>query len=107
MKGIWVWPTEQGEQSKTLRRIMREDELVTILDAISNTQGGLSNAQLDKLLGNNSQWRTVKHMRELAALGFVRYNVQYFGEAGKYELTELGKNALATMLAGLQATPSG
>lgn len=107
MKGIWVWPTEESEQAKTLRRIMREDELVTILDALSASPGGLSNAQLDKLLGNNSQWRTLKHLRELMALGFVRYDIQYFGEAGKYELTDLGSSALSRILADLTATRSG
>lgn len=91
MKGIWTWPSEPAEQEKTLRKMMQEDELVTILGALSKSPDGLSNAQLDKLLTNNSQWRTVSHMRELMALGFVRYDVQFFGEAGKYQLTDLGK----------------
>lgn len=91
MKGIWTWPTEPAEQEKTLRKLMQEDELVAIVGALSKSSDGLSNAQLDKLLTNNSQWRTVSHMKELMALGFVRYDVQFFGEAGKYQLTDLGK----------------
>ena len=91
MKGIWTWPSEPAEQEKTLRKIMQEDELAAIVGALSKSPDGLSNAQLDKLLTNNSQWRTVSHMKELMALGFVRYDVQFFGEAGKYQLTDLGK----------------
>jgi hypothetical protein len=91
MKGIWFWPSEPKEQDKTLQRILREDEFVTILLALAKSPEGLSNSQLDRLLGNNSQWRTLSHMKELAALGFVDYHVQFFGDAGKYQLTDLGK----------------
>ena len=93
MKGIWTWPSQPEEQAKVLRRVMQEDELVTILFALTKSPNGLSNAQLDRLLMNNSQWRTLSHMKELMALGFVEYNVHFFGEAGKYELTDLGKTA--------------
>ena len=79
---------------------MEEDELGTILAALSKTTEGLSNAQLDKLLSNNSQWRTLSHMRELAALGFIQYQVQFFGGAGKYELTDLGKTIVSRIQAG-------
>jgi len=91
MKGIWVWPSDPNDQEKTLRRIMEEDELVTILAALAKSPEGLSNAQLDRLLSNNSQWRTLSHMKELMALGFAQYNVQFFGDAGMYQLTDLGK----------------
>lgn len=100
MKGIWTWPSEPGEQEKTLRKIMEEDELVTILVALTKSPDGLSNAQLDRLLSNNSQWRTLPHLKELMALGFIRYHVQFFGEAGKYELTELGRNIISRMQPG-------
>lgn len=99
MKGIWSWPSEPEEQDKTLRKIMQEDELVTILVALAKSPEGLSNAQLDRLLSNNSQWRTLPHMKELMALGFVQYRVQFFGEAGKYELTDLGKTAISRIQA--------
>jgi DNA-binding HxlR family transcriptional regulator len=94
MKGIWAWPSEPSDQDKTLRKIMEEDEFVTILAALAKSPEGLSNAQLDRLLSNNSQWRTLSHMRELIALGFVQYHVQLFGEAGRYELTDLGKTVV-------------
>ena len=32
-------------------------------------------------------------MRELMALGFVEYRVQFFGDSGKYQLTDLGKTS--------------
>jgi hypothetical protein len=91
MRGIWVWPAEPKEQDRTLQKILREDELVTILIALANNPEGLSNAQLDRLLANNSQWRTLSHTKELMALGFVDYHVQLFGDAGRYQLTELGR----------------
>ncbi len=99
MKGIWTWPSEPGDQEKTLRKIMQEDELVTILAALSKSPEGLSNAQLDRLLSNNSQWRTLSHMKELMGLGFVQYDVQFFGEAGKYKITDLGKSAVSRIQA--------
>jgi hypothetical protein len=91
MRGIWVWPAEPKEQDRTLQKILREDELVAILIALANNPEGLSNAQLDRLLANNSQWRTLSHTKELMALGFVDYHVQLFGDAGRYQLTELGR----------------
>jgi hypothetical protein len=100
MREIWVWPSEPREQSKTLRKIMEEDEFVTILAALANNQGGLSNAQLDKLLGNNSQWRTLPHLKELIALGFIQYAVEFFGDPGKYQLTELGVAIVSRIRAG-------
>jgi len=99
MKGIWAWPSEPNGQDKTLRKIMEEDELVTILVALAKSPEGLSNAQLDRLLSNNSQWRTLSHMKELLALGFVHYHVQLFGDAGKYEITDLGKTAVSRIQA--------
>ena len=74
-----------------MQKILREDELIAILVALASNPEGLSNAQLDTLLINNSQWRTLLHMKELMALGFIDYRVQLFGDAGKYQLTELGK----------------
>jgi len=99
MKGIWAWPSKPKDQDKTLQKIMEEDELVTILVALVKNLEGLSNAELDRLLSNNSQWRTLSHMKELTALGFVQYRVQFFGEAGKYEITDLGKTATSRMQA--------
>ncbi|MDG6977491.1 MAG: hypothetical protein JRN58_00225 [Nitrososphaerota archaeon] len=102
MRGLWRWPSEQSDQERTLRQIAEEDELGTIMLALSTDSSGLSNAQIDRLLKNNSQWRTLRHMKELIALGFVNYKVQYFGEAGRYELTDLGRSALSNIQKGGQ-----
>ncbi len=99
MKGMWTWPSEPKEQNKVISRILGEDELSAILLALAKNAEGLSNAKLDRLLANNSQWRTLSHMRELVALGFVEYQVQFFGEAGRYKLTSLGN----TIVPKLQA----
>jgi hypothetical protein len=99
MKGIWTWPSEPKEQDKVLRRISSEDEFSTILLALANDPEGLSNAKLDRLLANNSQWRTLSHMRELIALGFVQYHVQFFGDPGQYRLTDLGKTVVPKLQA--------
>jgi hypothetical protein len=99
MKGIWVWPSDPKDQDKTLRKVMEEDELVAILAALARSPEGLSNAQLDRLLSNNSQWRTLSHMKELMALGFTQYNVQFFGDAGTYQLTDLGKTIVSRIQA--------
>ena len=99
MKGIWVWPEDAKAQAKVLRKIAQEDELAMILVALANNADGLSNAQLDRLLANNSQWRTLSHLRELTSLGFTRYQIQFFGGPGKYQLTELGESVAARMQA--------
>jgi len=99
MKGIWTWPSEPNDQDKTLRKIMQEDEFVAVLVALAKSPEGLSNAQLDRLLSNNSQWRTLSHVRELIALGFIQYHVQFFGDAGKYELIDLGKTIVSRIQA--------
>jgi hypothetical protein len=99
MKGLWTWPSEPKGQERVLQGILREDELSIIMLELANHSEGLSNAQLDGLLVNNSQWRTLWHMRELIALGFVEYQVQFFGDAGKYQLTELGKTIVPRLRA--------
>ena len=98
MKGFWFWPSEPKEQDKVLRKMRQEDELATILAALARSPEGFSNAQIDNLLRNNSQWRTVSHMMELTALGFVQYKVHFFGDPGKYQLTDLGKTVLSRIL---------
>lgn len=101
MKGIWAWPADARAQDNLLHQIAKEDEYLEILDALGQSPNGLSNAQLDKLLANNSQWRTLNHMRGLIAVGFVKYDVKLFGNAGEYQITELGKSAVSRIKAGL------
>lgn len=100
MRGLWTWPSDPKEQEQALVKLREEDELTTILAALAKAPEGLSNAQVDKLLHNNSQWRTLPHMKELMALGFVEYHVQFFGNPGEYVLTELGKTVVSRLQVG-------
>jgi hypothetical protein len=43
-------------------------------------------------------------MIKLTALGFVQYQVQIFGDPGKYHLTDLGKNLLPQILGQQSST---
>jgi hypothetical protein len=67
------------------------------LQGIANSEAGLSNSQLDGLLADNSNWMTLWSVRQLLALGFIDYEVDFFGGPAKYTATELGRNALAAM----------
>ncbi len=95
MKGTWFWPADSKSQEKTVRKIRDEDQLSKIIVAISKSPDGLSNAQIDNILANNSQWRTLWHLKELMSMNLVQYNVQFFGEAGRYVLTDLGRELLS------------
>lgn len=98
MKGIWTWPSDPKQEERVLTRVRQEDELAKILAALDKNPNGLSNAQIDNLLANNSQWRTLWHVRELIALGLVEYRVELFGEPGRYVLTERGKALLPNIV---------
>ena len=74
-----------------------DGHLPIILAALAKSKDGLSNAQIDNMLANNSQWITARHLGKLMALGFVEYEVEIFGDAGMYTLTELGKTVLPTI----------
>ncbi len=97
MKGTWFWPEEPKAQARVLRTVRGDEHLPIILAALAKSKDGLSNAQIDNMLANNSQWRTLWHLRQLTALGFVQYEVEIFGDAGKYMLTELAKTVLPTI----------
>jgi hypothetical protein len=68
------------------------------LGEIANNEKGLSNSELDELLADNSHWMTLWSVRQLLALGFIDYKVDLFGGPAKYTATELGRNAIATMM---------
>jgi hypothetical protein len=91
MRGLWVWSSDSKEQETIVRKVAQEDELGAILTALAKSPDGLSNAQIDRVLRNNSQWRTLWHMRELIALGIAEYKPDFFGDPGRYVLTERGR----------------
>ena len=106
MKGIWVWPESESEQKKTAENIRNSESLLGILSAIAKTEDGLSNAQIDLAVRNNSQWNTRWPVSELLGLGLMEYKVNLFGDSGKYTITELGKNVLQSTSNQLQPKPA-
>jgi hypothetical protein len=88
MKGFWLSADDDGPGSKK-RPAGRH--IAGILSALkAKGKEGLSNAEIDSLLGTASQWLIFWEMRELVAQGIVRYDVHLFGEPSKYILTDKG-----------------
>jgi hypothetical protein len=73
--------------------------------AIAKSKEGLSNAELDDVIGDNSEWMTLWVIRQLTALGFIEMKVDLFGDPAIYRLTELGRKALS-MIMGQPAQPT-
>ncbi len=93
--GFWVWPADLRERRKVLIKVAGTGQLVKALSSIAKSKAGLSNSELDDLIADNSAWMTLWVVRQLTSLGFIEYKVDLFGEAAKYQITELGRNALA------------
>lgn len=96
-KGLWVWPADSKEQQRTLRRVSRSEHLVDAMQAVAKSKEGLSNAEIDDVLTNNSDWMTRWVVEQLVSLGFIEYKVDFFGGPGRYKLTELGADALSAI----------
>jgi hypothetical protein len=95
--GLWVWPSDQKAQRKVLRKVAGEQHLAPALAAIAKSKDGLSNAELDDVIGDNSGWMTLWVVRQLTALGFIDFKVDLFGEPARYRLTELGQSVLSIL----------
>ena len=93
-KGIWVWPSDPKEQEKVLAEIRASEWSLAALTALSKSKDGLSNAQLDIAMASFSQWNTRWYIEQLLSLGFIEYKIEWIGDAGKYMLTDLGKEIL-------------
>jgi hypothetical protein len=92
MKGVWLWP--ETDRKNALEKL-RTPHILRILKALKDKgRDGLSNAEIDSLLGTASQWLIFWDLRELTALGVIEFDVQLFGEAGKYRLTQDGLSIL-------------
>jgi hypothetical protein len=96
-KGLWVWPADQRGQWKTLRKVSDSPHLMAALLALTKNKDGVSNAELPDALNDSSEWTTLWVVRQLMSLGFVEQKLDFFGNAGKYQLTELGRSAYATI----------
>jgi hypothetical protein len=92
--GLWIWPSDIKAQQKVLQKIATSPHLLLAMTFLMSNKEGLSNSELDDLTADNSNWMTLWTVRQLTALGFVEYNVDFFGGPARYQLTELGRNAL-------------
>lgn len=93
-KGLWVWPPDFKGQRKVVRMVSQSDHLMAALNSLAKSKDGLSNAQIDDSIGDASNWMTLWVTRQLMALGFADYKADFFGNPGKYTLTDLGRAVL-------------
>jgi len=96
-KGLWIWPSNPRAQRTVLRRVAASPHLVAALTAIGKSKEGLSDAELDDTINDNSEWTTLWVIRQLTALGFIEFKVDFFGNPARYQLTDAGRSALATI----------
>ena len=92
--GVWVWPADPRGQRRILRKVAASEHLMATLAATSKSKEGLSNAEIDYAISDNSNWMTLWVVRQLTALGFVTYRVDLFGGPARYQITPLGRGAL-------------
>jgi hypothetical protein len=93
-KGLWVWSSDERSQRRMTKKVSESKHLMAALEAIMKRKEGLSNAELDDLISDNSEWMTHSVMSKLLSLGFVEYRVDMFGNPGRYVLTDLGRDIM-------------
>jgi len=96
-KGLWAWPSDPRGQKRVLRMVTSAPHLVTALQGIAKSKDGLSNSELDELMADNSNWMTLWLVRQLLALGFIEYKVDFFGGPARYTATDLGRSAVSAI----------
>lgn len=96
-KGLWVWPSDSRAQRKVLKKVAGFSHVMAAMSALVRSKEGMSNSELDDAIGNNSNWMTVWVVKQLTSLGFIEFKVDFFGGPARYQLTELGRNAFATI----------
>jgi len=96
--GLWVWPSDAKAQRETLRAVASSPPLLQAMTFLMKNKEGLSDSELDDMSADNSEWMTLWTVRQLTSLGFVEYRVDLFGGPARYSLTELGRNALGTIM---------
>jgi hypothetical protein len=104
-KGLWIWPSEPNAQRMVLRKVAESKQLVSAMAATAKSKEGLSNAELDDAIGDNSEWLTLNLVRQLTSLGFVEFKVDFFGGPARYQLTDRGRSALS-VITGKPMQPS-
>ena len=95
--GLWIWPSDIKAQQEVLRKVATSPHLLQALISLAKTNEGLGNSELDDAIVDNSNWMTLWTVRQLTSLGFIEYKVDFFGGPARYQLTELGRNALGMM----------
>lgn len=95
--GLWVWPSNPRLQRKVLRQVAASPHLTAAMMALAKSKEGLSNAELDDAINDNSEWMTLWVIRQLTALGFTDFKIDLFGDPARYRLTELGRQSLSTI----------
>jgi DNA-binding HxlR family transcriptional regulator len=85
---------DQARFEKELKHPLTTQIVVLLKE---RAKDGLSNAEIDSALGTASQWIIYSRLRKLVELGIIEYDIQLFGEAGKYHLTQKGLSVLEHM----------
>jgi len=93
--GLWVLPSDPKGQRKVLRQVAALPHLMAAIKALAKSKEGLSNAELDDAINDNSEWMTLWVIRQLTAIGFIDFKVDLFGNPARYRLTEAGRTALS------------
>ncbi len=96
-KGLWIWPSEPRAQRIVLRKVATSPHLMRALTAIGKSKEGMSDAELDDATNDNSEWTSLWVIRQLTALGFIEFKVDFFGNPARYQLTDAGRSALAAI----------
>jgi len=96
-KGLWVWPSDPKAQRRVLRNVAASPHLMSALVAIGKSKEGVSNAELDDAINDVSEWTTLWVVRQLTALGFLEFKVDFFGNPARYLLSDAGRAALSTI----------
>lgn len=96
-RGIWVWPPDPRGQRRVLRRVADSPHLVAALAAIMKSKEGTSNAELAEAIKDTSEWTTLWVIRQLTALGFIEFKVDFFGNPARYQMTDQGRAAFSAV----------
>ena len=78
-----------------LRKVATSLHLMSAMAVISKSKEGVSNAELDDAINDSSEWTTLWVIRQLAALNFIDFRANLFGNPAGYQMSELGRAALS------------
>jgi hypothetical protein len=96
-KGIWIWPADPRGQRSVLRKVAASSHLMGAMSALAKSKEGMSNTELDDAINDSSEYATLWVVRQLTALGFIEYKVDFFGNPARYQLTGQGRAAYSAM----------